>query len=83
MRTNYYILRNCLLATILAIAASACGSNHPGNEQPENGEPATPLPSVTTFARGADISWVSEMEHDGLKFYNRDGVETDCFRLMK
>lgn len=83
MRTNYYILRNCLLATILAIAASACGSNHPSNEQPGNGEPDTPVSSVATFARGADISWVSEMEHDGLKFYNRDGVETDCFRLMK
>ena len=35
------------------------------------------------FSKGADIGWVSEMEQQGHKFYNRDGVETDCFVLMK
>lgn len=38
---------------------------------------------TTTFARGADISWCTEMEADGRKFYNADGVETDIFALMK
>lgn len=37
----------------------------------------------TTFARGADISWCTEMEADGKKFYNADGAETDIFALMK
>lgn len=37
----------------------------------------------TTFARGADISWCTEMEADGQKFYNADGIETDIFALMK
>lgn len=37
----------------------------------------------TTFARGADISWCTEMEADGHKFYTADGVETDIFALMK
>ncbi|MGM9860973.1 MAG: glycosyl hydrolase 53 family protein, partial [Muribaculaceae bacterium] len=42
------------------------------------------LPSAAQdFARGADISWVTEMEADGRKFYNSDGVETDAFELMK
>ena len=36
-----------------------------------------------TFARGADISWCSEMEHDGMKFYNLNGEETEIFQLMK
>jgi len=36
-----------------------------------------------TFARGADISWVTEMENDGKKFYNSNGVQTDLFQLMK
>ena len=35
------------------------------------------------FSKGADIGWVGEMEQQGHKFYNRDGVETDCFVLMK
>lgn len=32
---------------------------------------------------GADISWCTEMEADGKKFYNKSGVETDIFALMK
>ena len=38
---------------------------------------------TTTFVRGADVSWCTEMEADGRKFYNADGVETDIFALMK
>ena len=38
---------------------------------------------TTTFTRGADISWCTEMEADGQKFYNADGRETDIFALMK
>ncbi|MDD7319202.1 MAG: glycosyl hydrolase 53 family protein [Prevotellaceae bacterium] len=35
------------------------------------------------FARGADISWCSEMEAAGMRFYNFNGQETDIFLLMK
>lgn len=38
---------------------------------------------TATFARGADVSWCTEMEADGRRFYNADGVETDIFALMK
>ena len=38
---------------------------------------------TTTFVRGADVSWCTEMEADGRKFYNADGIETDIFVLMK
>jgi arabinogalactan endo-1,4-beta-galactosidase len=38
---------------------------------------------MTGFARGADISWVTEMELAGRKFYTADGQATDCFELMK
>lgn len=37
----------------------------------------------TSFVRGADVSWCTEMEAGGRKFYNADGVETDIFALMK
>ena len=37
----------------------------------------------TSFARGADISWCTEMEADGKKFYNSAGTRTDIFALMK
>ena len=38
---------------------------------------------TTIFAKGADISWVTEMEASGKKFYNSSGVATECTALMK
>ena len=35
------------------------------------------------YAIGADISWVTEMEAGGKKFYDASGVETDLFQLLK
>lgn len=43
----------------------------------------TPNNSKSTFVKGADIGWVTEMEASGIKFYNSAGVATDCFKLMK
>lgn len=35
------------------------------------------------FALGADISWVSQMEQQGKKFYDLTGRERDCYSLLK
>lgn len=35
------------------------------------------------FAKGADISWLPQMEATGYKFYNDKGVEQDCFQILK
>ena len=35
------------------------------------------------LARGADVSWCTEMEADGRKFYNKEGVEMEMMTLMK
>jgi len=40
-------------------------------------------PPVSKFAKGADISWITEMEAAGRKFYDKSGKETECFALMK
>ena len=39
--------------------------------------------TATTFARGADVSWCTEMEADGKKFYDANGQETEMMALMK
>jgi len=38
---------------------------------------------ANSFARGADVSWCTEMENDGKHFYNADGVETELFALLR
>ena len=35
------------------------------------------------FAKGADISSITQYENEGIKFYNSKGAETECTALMK
>jgi len=44
--------------------------------------PAKPI-LTSTYAKGADVSWLTEMEAVGKKFYNSAGVEQDCFDVLK
>lgn len=37
----------------------------------------------TELIKGADVSWVTEMEKSGVSFYNVQGIKKDCFVLMK
>jgi arabinogalactan endo-1,4-beta-galactosidase len=43
----------------------------------------TPPTTSADFAKGADISWVTQMEASGVKFYNKSGQQQDLFALMK
>lgn len=66
----------------IAFAILAC-SSHSETDPNTGGLPDDENPTTIDFAKGADISWVTEMEHNGMKFHNADGQETECFRLMK
>ena len=37
----------------------------------------------TNFAKGADVSWVTEMESNGIKFYNNAGSQQDLLQILK
>lgn len=39
--------------------------------------------SASTFAKGADVSWITEMEAAGKKFYTSTGSESDILAVMK
>ena len=56
------------------------------NKQNTSVKPNPVIPPVVTttfFAKGADISWVTQMEAAGKKFYDSTGTQLDCFQLMK
>ncbi len=38
---------------------------------------------TSTFAKGADVSWLTEMENDNKKFYDKNGNSTECLSLLK
>ncbi|HMU44828.1 MAG TPA: glycosyl hydrolase 53 family protein [Chitinophagaceae bacterium] len=47
-----------------------------------NDDDGNPTPAIQ-FAKGADISWLTEMEAAGKKFYNTGGTEQDCMQILK
>jgi arabinogalactan endo-1,4-beta-galactosidase len=38
---------------------------------------------IPSFAKGADVGWLPQMEATGYKFYDSDGKEKDCLQLLK
>ena len=56
----------------------SCSSFSTKVEEPEMEET-----EVVDFYKGADISWVTELESKGQKFYNANGDERECTALMK
>ena len=41
-------------------------------------------PSVnSSIAKGADVSWLTQMESSGIKFYNQSGTQQDCMQILK
>lgn len=76
-----------LLAITFAAAAmaatSSCGED-PYGPTHNTPEPEKPVEITKNgFAEGADISWATQMEKDGQKFYDSTGKEAECTALMK
>lgn len=72
---------------ILIASALLCGSIFTACED-DNDTPTFPEKTPTTydmsgFARGADVSWLSEMESEGYKFYTADEKEQECMSLLR
>lgn len=85
-------MRNTIFSLIglLLLATSGCETNQygptgyiPDVSKPEEETPEQVPVGSEGFAKGADISWVTQMEGDGQKFYTADGKEMECTALMK
>lgn len=37
----------------------------------------------TAFAKGADVSWLTQLEKEGEKFYDKDRNEMECMQLLR
>lgn len=73
-----------ILAAMILAAFTSCDDNPygPTGHQPEPDKEETGI-SKNGFAKGADISWATQMEKDGIRFYGSDGEETECTAVMK
>ena len=65
-----------LVAIGLAIITIlSCKNNSSRTEQP--------LDFPVSFAKGADVGWLTEMEAAGVKFYDSNGIQRECMLLLK
>lgn len=67
MKKALYSFRFILITTLLLITGSSKAQNT----------------SIFSFSKGADISWLPQMEATGYKFYDSDGAEKDCLQILK
>ena len=83
-------MKHFLFSVIIFFSITGCTDK--GNGGGGGGVPPPPIipppppvvpPTTSNFAKGADISWLTQMESSGRKFYNAAGAETDCMALMK
>ncbi len=66
-----------LLFCVFCAIGIACGDD----DNHSNGNP--PPPDPETFAKGADVSWLTEMEDAGVLFHDQQGREMECMALLK
>jgi arabinogalactan endo-1,4-beta-galactosidase len=70
-------MKKTLCLIFIAVIAFGCKKSTGG------GGTNNPPVVNTDFAKGADISWLTEMEAAGKKFYTSAGTEQDCMQLLK
>lgn len=73
----YTTRKTCLFSFLFLLGLTSCKKDNAQNPTPPDPPPAA------TFIKGADVSWITEMESAGVKLYNSAGAETECMMLMK
>ena len=75
----------CLLALATASGCSKMASQPSAtnkNSVETSSTITTAATAASTFANGSDVSWVTQMEASGFKFYNNSGVQQDLFTIL-
>lgn len=67
-----------LLASVLlfSITGTGCSNDSSASEKEK-------IYDMSGVAKGADVSWLTEMEGVGVKFYNKEGKATECLALLR
>ncbi|MEK7226277.1 MAG: glycosyl hydrolase 53 family protein [Bacteroidota bacterium] len=73
-------MKNKLLSICLFVVIGCSKSSSSGNN---GGGGGTNPPVTVNFAKGADISWLTQMEGAGKIFYNSSGTAQDCIQILK
>lgn len=76
MRTSFRAL-----GFIVVLLLTGCSKKSSNPSPTGGGKTGTAVDS--SFAKGADVSWLTQMEGSGYKFYNSSGTAMDCMQLLQ
>ena len=68
-----------LLASALLFSITGTSCSNDDNTTPEKEKTY----DMSGFAKGADVSWLTEMEGDGVNFYSAGGKKQECLFLLR
>ncbi|MBM6945293.1 MULTISPECIES: glycoside hydrolase family 53 protein [Bacteroides] len=71
-------LKHLFLSGLLLLGTAACNDDNDTPVFPED-----PVYDMSGFVRGADVSWLTQMEASGVRFYTADGRGTECMSLLR
>jgi Arabinogalactan endo-1,4-beta-galactosidase len=79
-------LKSIILSAALGATAAlgACTEDSPKTVRPDGGD--EPIPGVSargSFAKGADVSWLTELEEAGYTFANTEGTNKELMELLR
>lgn len=66
-----------LLVSMATVIAGCSDTDDTPETKPET------CPPATTFARGADVGWLTQLESEGHKFYDASGNEKELMQLLR
>lgn len=75
MKNSFLLIFSLLIFSGCKKSSSETGDN--------NNPPINTTTNTSFFAKGADISWLTQMEASGVKFYNSTGTEQDLILILK
>src|ERR1700712_70246 len=76
------------LFILLFIVTVGCGKGNSNDNAADTSQTTTTTTTTTiglpaSFAKGADVSWLTQMEASGYKFYNSAGTRQDLLQILK
>ncbi|RYZ00843.1 MAG: arabinogalactan endo-1,4-beta-galactosidase [Chitinophagaceae bacterium] len=75
-------MRSLLFLLCAALCFTSCSKGSGGPAPTPRPQDSTVTPA-DSFAKGADVSWITEMEAAGRRFYNAAGTQVEGMALLK
>ncbi len=76
-------MKRSILFVIIIVVTFSCSKKNVSAVIPGPDPAPNPIPVLPVFAKGADLSWITQMEATGIKFYNATGTEKECMLLLQ